>query len=78
MGQGTTGFLQGDLGIRIIHFLHHVPPDDDADGVLLRIGQDNDVILHPFVIPLISGDQRLGDLLHHILLFDAFFLLDQV
>ena len=78
VGQGTTGFLQGNLGVRIVHFLHHVPTDDDADGVLDRVGQDDDVVLHPFVVALISGDQRLGDLLHHILLLDAFFLLDQV
>ena len=54
------------------------PTDDDADGVLDWVGQDDDVVLHSFVVALVSGDQRLGDLLHHILLLDAFFLLDQV
>ena len=30
-GQEPAGLLQGDLRVRIGHFLHHVPPDDDAD-----------------------------------------------
>ena len=77
-GQEAPGLLQRDLRIRVGHFLHHVPADNDPHRVLLRVREHYDVFLRALVVPLVGGHQGLGDLLHHICFGNAFFLFNHV
>ena len=78
LGQLGAGHLQAHLGAGVVDLLHHVLLDEHADGTLLLVGLHADVVAHAFVIPLVGGHQSLGDLLQHIGLGNALFLLNQV
>ena len=75
-GQGQAGLLQADLSARIVHLLHHLFFQEHADHSGLLVGLHGQVVTHPLVVPAVGGDQGLGDLFHHIALFDALLLLD--
>ena len=78
LGQLIPGHLQAHLGAGVIHLLHHVLLDEHAHGALLLVGLHRHVVPRALVIPLVGGDQGLGDLLQHVGLGDALLLLNQV
>ena len=75
-GQSLPGVLKAHLGVGVIDGLHHVLLDVHADLALFLVGVHGDVVGDALVVPLVGGHQRLGDLLDHVCLGDALFLLD--
>ena len=78
LGQLGLGLLQGHLGVRIVHGLHHVLLDVHLDLGLLLVKVHHHVVGDALMVPLIGGHQSLGDLVQHIALGDALLLLDEV
>ena len=72
------GVGQGDLvaGVYVVLFIHHGLLDVHPQ-VLVGLIHVHDHIFHFVVVPLVGGDQRLDDLLHHEGLGNAPLLLQQ-
>ena len=73
-GQGLLRVLQADLSVGIVHHLHHVLFDEHPNLALFLVGVHHHVVRNTLVVPLIGGDQGLGDLPHHIFLGNSLFL----
>ena len=78
VGQLQPGLVQAHLRELVVDGLHHVLFDEHADLAPLLVGVHGDVVPSALVVPLVGGDQGLGDFFHHVALGDALFLLDHV
>ena len=76
-GQALAGLGQGDLGGGVRDFLYDLLLDVHPHGLGDLVGLHEHVVGHALVVPLVGGDQGLGDLLQHVVPGDALLFLDQ-
>ncbi len=76
-GELLPGFLQAHFGVRVVHHLHDVLPNEHPHRAQLLVGVHGDVVPGPLVVLFVGGNQRLGDLFDHILLGNPLLLLNE-
>ena len=77
-GEALPGLVQGDLGGGVGDLFHDLLLDEHADGLGNLVGLHKDVVGDPLVVPLVGGDQGLGDLLQHVVFGDALLLFNEL